>query len=92
MIKEEEKRPSCFGDLETVFPKGDDGLRNTPAACMPCPHKTPCLRTAVSGPQGDKIRHEMIDRAYGSGRMTFWQRWSKRKALERQTQQKKKRN
>ena len=88
MIKTEKKCPDCFGDLETVFPKGEDGLRNTPGTCLPCPHKTPCLRTAVSGPEGHHVRHEMIDRAYDSGRMTFWERWSKKKELDRKIRQK----
>ena len=92
MIKDEKNCPTCFGDLDTVFPKGDDGLRSTPESCYPCPHKTPCLRTAVSGPKGHKIRYEMIDRAYSSGRMSFWERWSKRKVLEYNIRQKNKRN
>ena len=88
MIKTEEKYPDCFGDLETVFPKAEDGLRNTPGTCLPCPHKTPCLRTAVSGPQGHKVRNEMIDRAYDAGRITFWERWSKKKEVDRKSRMK----
>ena len=88
MIKTEKKNPDCFGDLEAVFPRGANGLRNTPETCLSCPHKTLCLRTAVSGPQGHKVRNEMIDRNYNSGRMTFWERWSKKKELDRKIRQK----
>lgn len=90
MAEAEEKKPDCFGDLEIVFPKEKDGLRNTPKTCMPCPLKTPCLRAAVSGTQGHKVRHEMIDRAYDSGRMSFWERWARRKEINRRTQKKRK--
>ncbi len=89
MTKTEKKYPDCFGDLKTVFPRGKDGLRNTPQTCLPCPHKTPCLRKAVSGPEGHTVRQEMIDRAYTSGRMTFLERWSKKKELDRKIRQQK---
>jgi hypothetical protein len=36
----------------------------------------------MEGAGGLKIREEMIDRAYKSGRMGFFERWSKRKQLK----------
>ena len=61
MIDRKEKFPPCFGDLDTVFPKGNDGLRNTPETCLSCTHKTECLRSAMEGPEGLKVREEYMD-------------------------------
>jgi len=73
--------PSCFGQLETVFPKGSQGLRETPDTCLRCSDKTECLKTAMSSVQGLKARQEIVDRAYQTGRMTFFERWSLRKTI-----------
>ena len=78
------KTPKCFAQLETVFPMGKDGLRNTPASCLACLHKTECLRAAVQGRDGLKVQEERIDRAYNSGMIGFLERWSKKKAIDRQ--------
>jgi len=75
--------PICFGDLEVVFPKHDDGLRASPETCMACPHKTACLRAAMNGRSGISVRGEVIDRAYSSGSMGFFERWSRKKELSR---------
>ena len=89
MIMSEKKQqfPSCFGNLEIVFPMGPDELRCTPDACMTCTHKTECLRSAMERPGGIGVREEMVDRAYSSGRIGFFKRWSKRKAFNRQKKQ-----
>lgn len=79
----DKKYPKCFGELETVFPKTKDGLRNTPDACLDCLHKTACLRSAMRGAGGVKVRGEIVDRAYDSGLMSFFERWSKKKELKR---------
>jgi len=79
----DKKYPKCFGELETVFPKTKDGLRNTPEACLECLHKTACLRSAMRGAGGVKVREEIVDRAYDSGMMSFLERWSKKKDLKR---------
>jgi hypothetical protein len=79
----DKKYPECFGKLETVFPKTKDGLRNTPDACLECLHKTECLRSAMGGAGGVKVREEIVDRAYDSGMMSFLERWSKKKELKR---------
>ncbi|CAN2049695.1 4Fe-4S Wbl-type domain-containing protein [Candidatus Magnetomoraceae bacterium gMMP-1] len=76
------KYPACFGDLEKVFPLGQDGLRTTPDFCMTCVHKTECLRFAMTESQkGLKAKEEYVDRAYDSGLIGFWARWSRKKQL-----------
>ena len=62
---------------------GKDGLRHTPEDCYPCTHKIDCLRTAIQGKEGLKVKEERIDRAYNSGRIGFVERWSKKKAIHR---------
>jgi len=84
----QDRRPACFGRLDHVFPKGENGLRNSPATCMSCELKTPCLRTAMQSKARFVVREEMVDRAYSSGRLNFWQRWSRKKAVHRQMNQK----
>jgi hypothetical protein len=74
--------PDCFGQLDVVFPKGKHGLRNTPQTCMSCSHNTECMRTAMKGAGGLKIREEMLDRAYRSGNIGFFERWSKMKQIK----------
>lgn len=78
-----ENCPVCFGKLETVFPKGEGGLRSTPETCFKCSYKTACLRSAMEGAGGLKVREEMVDRAYESGIMSFLERWSKKKGLKK---------
>jgi hypothetical protein len=73
--------PECFGDLSIVFPKADDGLRQSPASCMGCPVKTECLRRAMAGADGLRAREEMTRRAYESGRIGFVERWRRKKEL-----------
>lgn len=73
------EHPECFGVLEQVFPKCADGLRQTPERCMTCRLKVDCLRAAVAGPDGNRVREEVIDRAYGTGAISFFERWSKKK-------------
>jgi len=89
---QDKKHPKCFGELETVFPKTKDGLRNTPDECLECLHKTACLRSAMKGSGGVKVREEIVDRAYDSGMMNFVERWSKKKALKDQLKKKIKRD
>ena len=84
MTVNQKKFPPCFGDLETVFPKGEEGLRQTPESCMICCYKTSCLRKAMAEKGGITVRQEMVDRAYASGRVGFLERWSRKKALDAQ--------
>ncbi len=72
----------CFGDLDIVFPMGEDGLRTSPEKCLSCALKTECLRKAMTKKNGLKMREEYVDRAYDSGMMGFFQRWSRKKHLQ----------
>ena len=81
-----DNKPECFGDLDIVFPMGDDGLRQTPPDCFRCPDKTECLRTGLRGQAGLKIHEEHIDRSYQSGMISFVERWSRKKRLEQRRQ------
>ncbi len=83
-----DKQPDCFGQLEHVFPMGDDGLRSSPDVCMACDLKTPCLRAAMQTKARFVVRDEMVDRAYESRQIGFWQRWSRKKAAHRQMHKK----
>jgi hypothetical protein len=76
------KYPDCFGRLDIVFPKGKHGLRNTPETCLPCSQKTECIRSAMQGTGGLIVREEMLDRAYRSGTIGFFERWSKMKQIK----------
>lgn len=74
-------RPPCFGDLSVVFPLSENGLRASPEACLVCAYKTECLRTAMTNKNGLRVHEEMVTRAYESGRMGFFERWSRKKQL-----------
>ncbi len=82
-MKREQDKPECFGIIEIVFPMHDDGLRHSPQSCMACSFKTECLRTAIQNPSGLQVQAEIVDRAYDSGRISFLQRWSKRKYIQK---------
>jgi len=77
------KFPPCYGDIDTVFPMGNDGLRHSPESCIPCSYKTDCLRKAMTEKGGITVKEEMVDRAYASGKVSFFERWSRRKALSK---------
>ncbi len=83
MTLKKNKRPECFGQLDTVFPMGEDGLRHSPETCLECLDKTDCLRTGLKGKAGLKVHEEHVDRSYSSGMMGFLERWSKKKAIDR---------
>jgi hypothetical protein len=92
MTANQKKTPPCFGDLETVFPEGEAGLRQSPEACMLCTYKTECLRKAMADKGGATVREEMVDRAYASGVMGFFERWSRKKAFAAKKQKKESNN
>ena len=75
--------PYCFGKLDQVFPMTDSGFRESPESCRVCLYKTECLRTAMQTPDGAIVKQEALDRAYASGMVGFWTRWSRKKALQR---------
>jgi hypothetical protein len=83
MTKTKKEKPYCFGKLDNVFPLGEDGLRHTPESCMVCFCKTECLREAISGPEGIQVHEEQVKRAYNSGTISFFERWSRKKTLSR---------
>lgn len=83
MNLESKKYPDCFGNLKKVFPMGTDGLRHTPGECLPCLHKTHCLRAAIQSNDGLKVKEEHLERAYNSGMVGFFERWSKKKDIHR---------
>ena len=78
-----EKYPACFGILDSVFPRKENGLRISPADCLACSHKTKCLKSAMQGQDGLKVKDEFIDRAYESKIIGFLERWSKKKDINR---------
>jgi hypothetical protein len=39
------------------------------------------MRLGLSGGHGLTVREEKLDRAYVSGAIGFWERWSRKKAL-----------
>ena len=83
MANQKEERPYCFGQLDNVFPLGEDGLRHSPESCLVCFCKTECLRAAVTGEEGIQVKEEQVKRAYSSGTIGFVERWARKKALEK---------
>lgn len=83
MSEESNNHPECYGNLDTVFPLREDGLRVSPIECLQCIHKTECLRKALGDAAGYSVREEMIDRAYRGGVIGFFQRWSQKKTIHR---------
>lgn len=82
MNSEKENKPSCFGNLDSVFPMGDDGLRISPDSCrIECEYRTECLKSALEGSKGDSVQAELLDRKYESGKIGFFERWAKKKTL-----------
>ncbi len=76
--------PDCYGVLDIVFPiDEDDGLRHTPTTCFDCRYKTECLRTAMAGKDGLKAEDEHVDRAFESGMIGFFERWSRKKRIHK---------
>lgn len=88
MSKDSKERPECYGDLDKVFPLREDGFRASPTQCLQCSHKTPCLKKAMGQSRGLNVREEMIDRAYRSGVVGFFRRWSQKKNIHRMKKQK----
>ena len=83
MSDKKKKYPQCFGQLDKVFPMGNDQLRHTPQDCFECRDKTECLRSAIKGDRGIEVHEERVDRAYDSGAIGFFERWSRKKNLHR---------
>ena len=96
MKETETNRPECFGDLETVFPVAEEGLRGSPPECMRCPLSKACLQTAIRSPEGLRLKEEKVDQAYKYGLIGTLERWSKKKLIQQEidtlTSKKKKRS
>ncbi len=75
--------PACFGKLAIVFPKGENGLRHSPESCMPCFLKKRCIQSAMGELDGLQVKEEQADRAYESGLIGFFERWSRKKDINR---------
>lgn len=77
-----EARPDCFGDLDRVFPMGQDGLRESPPSCLACAVKTECLARAAASRKAS-LGRERLDREVEAGKTGFLNRWSRKKHLHR---------
>ncbi len=84
MFKERTDPPECFGDLDTVFPVGEEGIRTSPPECMKCPHAKSCLQAAIRSPEGLKLQEEKVDQAYEYGLIGKIERWSKKKLIRQE--------
>ena len=84
MVENKTDVPECFGQLDTVFPVGEEGIRTSPPQCMRCPHAKSCLQAAMRGPEGLKLQEEKVDRAYEYGLIGKLERWSKKKLIRQE--------
>jgi len=83
------EKPECYGQLDCVFPMGEDGLRQSPDTCMfKCGLKTDCLREAIATQRGLELQESQVKKKYESGMMSFVQRWSEKKKIETKKQKK----
>lgn len=73
-------RPECFGDMETVFPLGADGLREVSPGCWECARRIPCLKQAAQAPRAKRdLEEERQQRDDSGGVGGFLRRWSRLK-------------
>ncbi|MCK4728826.1 MAG: hypothetical protein KAT27_07885 [Desulfobacterales bacterium] len=78
------EHPDCFGQLDTVFPMGEEGLRTSPPECMKCPFAKSCLQEAMRGPEGLKLQEEKVDLAYEHGLIGKLERWSRNQLIRQE--------
>ena len=76
--------PECFGQLETVFPMGEEGIRTSPPECMKCPFAKSCLQAVMRGPEGLRLQEKRVDQAYECGLIGKLDRWSKKKLIRQE--------
>lgn len=85
--KADKKTPDCFGELDTVFPMTESGLRQTPENCFEnCSLKTACLKQAMTTKQATQVEEEIIERGSRTGAINFFERWSRKKQVHRKQQ------
>ena len=74
-------RPDCFADIDTVFPQGANGLRQSPPGCLACGLKVECLKTALKTPRGTAVERGGVGRKTAVGKaLKGFRRWSALKA------------
>jgi hypothetical protein len=77
-------KPDCYGNLAIVFPLTENGLRETPRYCRyECSYKTECLKKAIATSKGRIVEDELLERGSKAGTIGFFERWSRKKQLER---------
>ncbi len=70
-------KPDCFADIDTVFPRRPDGLRESPSRCLACGLKVECLKAALSSPEGAGVERGGLARNTAVGRvLKGYRRWS----------------
>lgn len=85
-------KKDCYGNLDRVFPRGREGLREVTPECLRCDERVRCLRAALETREGLEVRSEALDRAPADGIVERIRRWSQRKELSRRMKQEKEKN
>ena len=81
MVDDKAHRPECFGQLQIVFPVGEEGIRTTPPKCMKCSLVKSCIQAAMGSTEGLRLEEERVDRAYEYGLIGRFDCWSKKKLI-----------
>ncbi|MBI4800814.1 MAG: hypothetical protein HY794_19165 [Desulfarculus sp.] len=78
----ETPRPECFGALEKVFPRSQQGMREVQEQCWNCGERVECLRAAASGEGQRTLAEDRAgrDSAVLGGVAGFLNRWSRLKS------------
>jgi len=83
-LNDQDNKPDCYGNLEKVFPMTEIGLRETPVYCRyECVYKTDCLKKALMTNKGSNVEEELLQRGTKAGTIGFFERWSRKKQLDR---------
>ena len=81
MLDDNADQPECFGQLNIVFPMGEEGIRTTPPECMKCSLVKSCIQGAMRSAEGLRLEEERVDRAYEYGLIGRLDCWSKKKLI-----------
>lgn len=82
-MKKHQSSPSCFGNLDIVFPFDERGFRKIAKGCFSCTHLKECFQESMKGEAGLRLEEERIDRAYRHGLIGTFRRWSEKKHIRR---------